>query len=310
MLFMVCLCFATDLEVMFWNVENLFDIEDNPKTRDGDFMPGSAKNYTYRAYCLKMQHLADVINHVNPHILGMVEVENRIVLERLKDHLYHTADWEIIIDEGPDIRGIDPALMFRKKHAEYIYHCYYPVFIAERGYHSRPIMRVDLSLKMNKDTLSIFINHWSSRRGGKAQTDPFRIYAADILLDAVKEVRKEHPDYTILMTGDFNDDACDSCLQMLYKEPGIQYLKKDLPDGVHGTYYYNGEWTHFDHFLISFPGSPAITAKDVRISAPQWIREKGTDGPLRFYKGVKFSGGYSDHYPICLKLARKRKSVE
>ncbi|MDZ7796313.1 MAG: hypothetical protein U5N56_04350 [Candidatus Marinimicrobia bacterium] len=201
-------------------------------------------------------------------------------MKKLKDRLYHTADWEIIIDEGPDIRGIDPALMFRKTHAEYIYHSYYPVFIAERGYHSRPIMRVDLCLKENKDTLSIFINHWSSRRGGKAQTDPFRIYAAGILLDAVKEVRKMHPDYTILMTGDFNDDSCDSCLQILYREPGIQYLKKDLPDGVQGTYYYNGEWTSFDHFLISFPVSPVFTTRDVRISALALDQRKRNGRPI------------------------------
>jgi hypothetical protein len=309
-LFLAGCCLAGDLDVMFWNVENFFDIEDTPNKRDGDYMPGSVKHYTYRAYALKTQHLADVINHIAPDVLAMAEVENRRVLRDLKKHLYHRDAWEILIDDGPDIRGIDPALMYRGDRLGYLEHRYYPVFIEDRGYHSRPLMRADLVIRESGDTLSVFVAHWPSRRGGKAATDAYRMQAAGILLQAYRDLRERHPRYTVLITGDFNDERGDSCLHILSSQPGIDYLAASLPKGVSGTYYYNGKWSHFDHFLLSLPADPGFSVRRAAVRAPSWIREKGTHAPLRFYNGVECSGGYSDHYPLSLKLRLKRKSVE
>jgi predicted extracellular nuclease len=309
-LFLMIFCFAGELDLMFWNAENLFDIQDDPNKKDGDFLPGGAKRYTYRSYCLKVQHLADVINYAKPDVLAMVEVENHKALEALCNELYYKDQWEILIDEGPDIRGIDPALIYRKDKVQYIYHTYYPVFIEERGYHSRPIMRVDLVENHTQDTISIFINHWPSRRGGKAVSDVFREYAASVLTNAVLQTLNEHPFYRIVMTGDFNDDRHDSCIEQLCKNNQMLYLKKELPKGVHGTYYHNGVWIHFDHFLVANFENASLYIKNSKILAPFWIREKETQGPLRFYKGMQTQGGYSDHYPILLKLGFNRKVVE
>lgn len=303
-------CLAGDLCLMFWNMENLFDTRDDPGKQDGDFMPGGAKRFTHRAYALKSRHMAEVINHVGPDLLAMVEVENREVLEDLALQLHHYRDWEIRIDEGSDIRGIDPALMFRRDKFTLIRCSYYPVFIAARGYHSRPLMRADLAVADTKDTLTLFINHWPSRRGGKALTDPYRLYAASILHGAVREVREEHPGYAILMTGDFNDDAVDTCLRYMMRDPEIHYLEAKRPRHIYGTYYYEGEWVQFDHFLSAAFDSGGLDVKETRLIAPFWIREMPGRGPLRFYKGMEISGGYSDHYPICVKLGFKRKNIE
>jgi hypothetical protein len=307
--FCVIMCFAGDLNLMFWNVENLFDIDDDPKKRDNDFLPGGAKRYTYRSYCLKLQHLADVINHAKPDLLGMVEVENRKVLKALCEKLVFRDQWRIIINDGPDIRGIDPALIYRSDKFVYCSHGYYPVFIKERGYHSRSIMRVDLAVVHGYDTLSIFINHWPSRRGGKTASDPFRNFAAGILTAAIDETLTEHPDRRVIITGDFNDDRYDDCLNIL-EDFGCKYLVKECPPKVFGTYYHEGEWIHFDHFLVYNFSQAALSVKKTLIQAPFWIREKDTNGPLRFYKGLENAGGYSDHYPILLKLSNDRKNVE
>jgi len=309
-LFLVALCFAGDLNLMFWNVENLFDINDDLGKKDGDFLPGGVKRYTYRSYCLKVQHLADVINKVDPHVLAMVEVENRTALEALRNELKQRDKWQILIDEGPDIRGIDPALMYRNDKVTYCGHVYYPVFIQQRGYHSRPIMRVDLVINGSCDTMAIFINHWPSRRGGKAVSDVYRNYAASVLLNAVDQTLKDHSDYRIVLTGDFNDDHEDSCLKILCEHPQINYIEKNYPRKIFGTYYYNGDWICFDHFLFTNFESAQHEILKAQIIAPHWIRDKNTNGPLRFYKGVETLGGYSDHYPILLKLGFKRKYVE
>ncbi|MCF7832819.1 MAG: hypothetical protein K9N05_04495 [Candidatus Marinimicrobia bacterium] len=309
-LLLVTLCFAGDLNLMFWNVENLFDISDDQYKKDGDFLPGGVKRYTYRSYCLKVQHLADVVNKINPHILAMVEVENKPALEALRCELKQRDKWRILIDDGPDIRGIDPALMYRSDKVKYCGHCYYPVFIKQRGYHSRPIMRVDLAIQESLDTIAVFINHWPSRRGGKEASDRYRNFAASVLLDAIDQTLKTHPNHRIIMTGDFNDDHCDSCLTILCENPRINYLEKRLPKKIYGTYYHNGDWIHFDHFLIANFEGAENKVYDAQIIAPYWIREKKTNGPLRFYKGAETLGGYSDHYPILLKLGLKRKYVE
>ena len=309
-LFIIVFCFASDFTLMFWNVENLFDISDDHGKKDGDFMPGGSKRYTFRAYRLKIIHLAQVINHINPDILAMVEVENRATLEALKKELKHTNDWNIIIENGPDIRGIDPALMYRKDLFSYVHHEYYPVFIKKRGYHSRSILRVDLAMDRIHDTLSVFINHWPSRRGGKEHSDPFRLYAAEVLLKAIDKTLLEHPNYRIILTGDFNDDKNDKCIDTLSGQKHIEYMTRKKPHKVHGTYYHEGEWVSFDHFLISnFKGSQ-LKIDQVEIKAPMWIREKPGHGPFRFYKGMEISGGYSDHFPVLFKFSIKRKTVE
>jgi predicted extracellular nuclease len=200
--------------------------------------------------------------------------------------------------------------MFRKDKFQYCATEYFQVYFEDRDYHSRPIMRVDLCELTTRDTLSIFINHWPSRRGGKQKSDPFRVYAAEILIDAMESTLKKHPEYSLLITGDFNDDRKDECLRMVEDLPWVDYLVKDLPKGVEGSYYYEGEWIHFDHFMVSNFKDSHFIIENAKIFAPYWIREKPSQGPLRFYKGIKTSGGYSDHYSILLNFGFKRKVVE
>ena len=300
LLLFITFCFAADITFMFWNVENLFDQIDDVRKKDNDFLPIGSKRYTWRSYRLKIEHLADVINKAAPDCLAMVEVENRHVLEILCADLNHSEYWEIIIDEGPDLRGIDPALIFRKDKFIYCSHCYYPVYFSDRDYHSRPIMRVDLCDRKSKDTLAIFINHWPSRRGGKQHSDPYRIYAAHILEDAIKEICRCNPNYAMILTGDFNDDREDECLQIIEALDKVEYLEKELPKGVKGTYYHQGEWIHFDHFFVSNFYCSKLSIKRSKVFAPHWIREQPGQGPLRYYKGIQTTGGYSDHYPIIL----------
>ena len=39
----------------------------------------------------------------------------------------------------------------------------------------------------NDDTLHIFVNHWSSRRGGEEESEPKRLYAAQLLKDSSED---------------------------------------------------------------------------------------------------------------------------
>ncbi|MFA7194816.1 MAG: hypothetical protein WC210_03700, partial [Candidatus Neomarinimicrobiota bacterium] len=92
--------------------------------------------------------------------------------------------------------------------------------------------------------------------------------------------------------------------------PDIRYLATKRPRHVFGSYYYEGEWVQFDHFLTSGFENSGLELRSASLIAPFWMREIPGQGPLRFYKGMEISGGYSDHYPICLKLGLKRKIIE
>ena len=94
----------------FWNVENLFDAEDDPENRgDDEYLPENG--WTAKRYGLKLDRLAEIVTALDCHLLGLAEVENRRVLldlvnrPGLKELGYHIAH-----RDSPDKRGIDLAL--------------------------------------------------------------------------------------------------------------------------------------------------------------------------------------------------------
>lgn len=76
-----------NFRVMFYNMENFFDIYDNPLTADDEYTPSGAKNWNARRFDDKVSKLSQVIMAVgseNPvDIIGVCEVENKQVLKDL-----------------------------------------------------------------------------------------------------------------------------------------------------------------------------------------------------------------------------------
>ena len=69
--------------VAFYNLENLFDTEDDPDTLDDDFTPEGYKNWNPKRYKNKLRKLSSVISKIGasetqgpPSLLGVAEVEN------------------------------------------------------------------------------------------------------------------------------------------------------------------------------------------------------------------------------------------
>ena len=96
----------SDLLTAFWNVENLFDFEDDPKTRDNDFLPDGKYKWTESKYYQKLDRIAQVMNDFGdelPHLMGLVEVENLKVLEDLVKHDdIRKAGYKIVHKESKD----------------------------------------------------------------------------------------------------------------------------------------------------------------------------------------------------------------
>ncbi len=71
------------LLIGYWNVENLFDLIDDPDKNDDEFSIGGRKNVTDEIYQLKLSHIAETLTDLNADVVGLSEVENKLVLEDL-----------------------------------------------------------------------------------------------------------------------------------------------------------------------------------------------------------------------------------
>ena len=67
--------------LVFYNVENLFDLKDHPETQDEEFTPESEKAWDMEKYQKKLDDLSAVIRAIKkdelPEIIGLSEVENK-----------------------------------------------------------------------------------------------------------------------------------------------------------------------------------------------------------------------------------------
>lgn len=95
--------------VGFYNLENLFDIYDEPGKNDEEFLPDGKNKWTEAKYKKKLFNMAHVIramkedNGVYHTILGVSEIENRLVLEDLvsQDEIVD-ANFQIVHYDSPD----------------------------------------------------------------------------------------------------------------------------------------------------------------------------------------------------------------
>jgi len=109
-------------KIGFYNVENFFDAQDDPKTFDEEYTPKGRHRWKPQHVAKKTQQLATVIHALAerrtdgfPVLLGLAEVENFAVLRQLVRHpLLRVAGYEIIHFDSPDRRGIDVALLYQQ----------------------------------------------------------------------------------------------------------------------------------------------------------------------------------------------------
>ena len=168
-----------ELGFAFWNLENLFDTRDDPTNPgDDEFLPPTG--WDEARYARKLDHLASVIAAIDPHLLGVCEIENRRVLEDLlRDPRLAEKGYRIEHLDSPDRRGIDLALLHRPPFAlaggdrAVLLH---PIELGEGKGPTRGILEVNLAV--GGAPLVVLVNHWPSRSGGAEASIPSRIAAA------------------------------------------------------------------------------------------------------------------------------------
>ena len=290
-----------NLSIGFWNVENLFDLIDNPDKRDEEFALYGRKNVTQEIYDLKIKNSVEVLRDLDVDILGLCEVENMNVLNDLND-AFTDIEYEIIHYESPDERGIDNAFLYNPSKFKVL--SSKPIANSLSGDDkTRDILYVKGTF--NRSLIHIFVNHWPSNYGGKEKSIPKRNFTSKLLLGEIQKVKKAEAEPNIVLLGDFNENPDDKNV-LLLESAGLTNLmmamidKKDI-----GTYIYRGTNYLYDQIIVSnnildekgftLAGSTANI-----LDLPKYRQQKGKykNYPFRFWAGNKLLGGYSDHLAV------------
>ncbi len=294
--------------IAFYNVENLFDTIDSKGISDGDFLPHGKKYWTQSRYLKKLKDLAQVFNDLGPKgpaIIGLSEIENKaVILQLIETAGYSEDDYEIVHYNSADNRGIDVALVFKKKYFRFISsESIRLVFPFDPDVLSRDILKV--KLQGHQDELTIFVNHWPSRRDGTKETEPKRLFAAETLRGLVDEELKKDPNADLVIMGDFNDAPEDQSLNAVLgasitkNEEDLINLSARVKYKFPGTLVHDREWLMFDQIIVSRNFKKKLTGK-LEVFAPDYLLYQHSDGrksPNKTY-GSRYYGGYSDHLPV------------
>jgi len=296
------------LSVGFWNVENLFDLENDPNKNDDEFSIGGRKNVDQEIYDLKIKNCSEVLFDLNVDILGLCEVENSKVLNDL-NKAYKDRDYAIIHYDSPDNRGIDNALMYDEDRFS-ITSSRAIENRLENGGHTRDILYVEGEYQNR--TLHLFVNHWPSNYGGRDKAIPKRASTAKLIIEEIKILKKTDEFAEIILIGDFNENPDEDNIQML-EEIGLTSLMKPMIGKPKiGTNVYRGKDYLYDQIIVNDQlqdsDNLSVLNKSVYIlDLPKYRQQEGNYShyPFRFWAGNRVLGGYSDHLAVKVKIIKQ-----
>ena len=313
---------SNSIRVMFYNVENLFDIYDDSLKNDESFTPEGDHHWNNYKYYEKLNNISKTMVAVGGweavEIIGLCEIENRKVLDDLVKHKsLKPTNYQILHQESPDKRGIDVALLYRSDKIKVDTVQWINVFLGTGQRPTRDILYATLRTE-NEAVFHVFVNHWPSRYGGQMKSDPKRKTAARTIRVVVDSILASSTQANILLMGDFNDEPDNESIHDVlrakndtsFADSTELYNMMSNIHGNRGSHKYQGNWGVLDQFMVSkslYNGENRLKTEDgpLIFSAPfLFTEETKYPGlkPYRTYNGRKYSAGYSDHLPIFIDL--------
>jgi endonuclease/exonuclease/phosphatase family metal-dependent hydrolase len=308
---------------IFYNVENLYDTQNDPKTNDDDFTPAGKVPWTEERLETKINHIAQVVSDITapamPDLIGFAEVENKQVLEMLTSSAtLSKTKYSIVHYDSPDERGIDVALLYNPATFTVMSSEPLHVTLPENDL-TRDILYVKGKLSSG-EILHVFINHWPSRREGSEISAPKRMAAATVLRAKLDAIQKPEKSANILILGDFNDEPSDNSIvkglgalepEMAMNNNNLYSLLYPYLNKGEGSLYYK-DWDLFDQVIVSgnmLAGKKGMSTsvENAGIFKAEYLLFKNKAGESRPNRtmGEKYFGGYSDHLPVYVKINLK-----
>jgi predicted extracellular nuclease len=325
-------CAQTKKDTLFvahWNLENLFDTVDDPKTIDEEFLPNGSKEWTSERLDKKLYNLSRVISSMNddrgPDILGVCEVEHQAVLDTMCNKYLNNKNYKIAYLESPDERGIDNGLIYNGNR---LFLLSVKGLTIDLGNNDQTRLILFATLQLDKkDTLYCFVNHWPSRRGGEVESEWTRVKAAQTLKKVVDELLTNNANSKIIIVGDFNDEPnnvsitenlkaapfiCDSVSSnnlIEDKQTELYNLAYKSWSNGNGSYFYREDFNMLDQIIVSknmIVGNELnYICNSFEVYKPSMMvtrTGKFKGAPFPTYGGSRYLGGYSDHFPVIAKF--------
>ncbi len=310
--------------VAFYNVENLFDTINDPRTADEDMLPLADREWNTAKYRAKLAGLARVIADMSgsggfPAVVGIAEAETRGVLEDLAAQpAVAAAGYAVCHYDSPDPRGADVGLLYR------------PDIFAVEG--SRPYCAACDADIRTRDHLAVWgrmcgerifflVVHWPSRRGGVEFTAPLREACARRVRAIVDSVRLADAEMRVVVMGDMNDNPFDRSVAEVL---GATWRESRLRAGDlynpflavkrsgRGSTVYDRRRNLYDNIVVS-DNLVRCPAGSLRLCRADGSKRKGfvfvrdymlvrRGEPRPTFRGTEYAGGPSDHLPVYVIL--------
>lgn len=317
--------------IAFYNLENLFDTENDPDKFDEASPIMEIKANREEIYKKKVHNMARVIADIgsdvtnnSPAIIGVSEVENIKVMEDVvNDPLLLKKDYGIVHYDSPDARGIDVGLLYQKslftptttsKHELKIYDD-----LTRKRVYTRDQLLV--TGKLDGEMIHVIVNHWPSRRGGEARSRPKRVAAAKLNKRIIDSLQSIDPYAKIFILGDLNDDPTNASVKEVLKAKsdmkdvelkGIYNPMENLAKKGLGSNAYRDAWSLFDQIMFTKPllerDFSSFRFYKAGIYNKQYLtnkkgRYKGY--PKRSFADGNFTDGFSDHFPVYVYVIKE-----
>lgn len=273
-----------------------------------------------------------------PDVLALVEIENHNVIAQLARVLGYA---HFLVTESADSRGADVALLYKTDKLRLLSHREVE-FDTKKTFPTRNILIANFAVNGDADrVLGVFVNHWAAqmapndarmiaadylREAVKAETlrygaDKYHVLAAgdfNTHENDMPHALKNH------ITDPNRADRLVDIYDLLHRARPEEKspVQSMMPPA---SYFYPGalEWQSFDRFLTSRnlterDGKLSLVKSSFRIVAPAFVtRELKITGSTLHFAGSTVRGipkrfdffggrgddhGYSDHFPIAVKI--------
>jgi endonuclease/exonuclease/phosphatase family metal-dependent hydrolase len=297
------------IKITWWNLENFFDTDDDPISRDFDFT--AEKGWTPEVFNAKKQNLATALaathDGAGPDLLAVAEIEKDALLEQL---IAVMGSPQLKVVQDPtgtsDLRGIDVAMAYDENKLELVSSRTHVVHLR---YRTRDLFEVAFKIKETGEDFVVIAGHWPSRSRGKEESEPLRIAVAEnvacLVQDLVKVTPQEYEDLRtldtldpvrrkwetkILIVGDFNDEPPDRSV--------VAHLKASRElDRVAGN------TNDIDSFQKQ---TAAYRAQDVFLFNPMWRFAARQDIGTYFVDSTSTGGKMANRYALLDQLVVSR----
>jgi len=315
--------------IAFWNVENLFDTVDSAQRPAWlqRKLANELEGWDGQILGRKIELLASIIRQMNggtgPDLLGLCEVENRPVLEKLRQGLAPLErQYKIAHHDTGDKRGVDVAFLYdgnRFTAQEQFFHV-----ILKRAA-TRDIFQVNFRTTAGRELIAIG-NHWPSRSGGELESEPYRMTAGETLsywMERIEELKGN--DVAVVVMGDFNDEPfnrsitdyalagnSDTKVRKAQSPRLFNLMWPFLGQGL-GSHYFNNFPNVLDQIWISkgiVDGQSGFSIEEGSVSIEMFdpmVSPGSYPAPVRFGRPSEKLNrdGFSDHYPVAMILREK-----